>query len=109
MSFEIIATPHFKREIKKLSKKYKSLKVDFSRLVDQLKSNPSQGTPLGNDCFKIRMAITSKGKGKSAGARIITHFYFDGNKLFLLSIFDKSIQETITKSELRALLENIKK
>ena len=108
MSFEIIATPRFQKEIKKLSKKHKSLKSDFAELIAKLRINPTHGTPLGNDCFKIRLAISSKGKGKSGGARVITHFYFDGKQLFLLSIFDKSQQESLTKKELLSLLNKIK-
>ena len=62
MSYEIIAIPNFKREIKKLAKKYPSFKLE------SLQVEPAQGIPLGNNCYKIRMAITSKGKGKSGGS-----------------------------------------
>ncbi len=60
MSFDIIAVPHFRKELKKLSKKHPSLKSDFKKLIDSLKTDPEQGTPLGKNCFKIRMAISSK-------------------------------------------------
>jgi len=40
--------------------------------VDSLEENPIQGEALGKDCYKIRMAITSKGRGKSGGSRVIT-------------------------------------
>ena len=72
MSYEVIAIPHFKRGIKKLAKKYPSLKVEFEQLVETLQINPEQGTPLGNHCFKIRLAVASKGKKESGGARVIT-------------------------------------
>jgi hypothetical protein len=62
MSNEIIAIPHFKKEIKKLSKKYPSLKDDFAELVALLQLEPIMGTALGNNCYKIRLAISSKGK-----------------------------------------------
>ena len=58
MSYEIIATSGFKKEIKKNSKKHSSLKKDFSELVDQLTLNPTRGTPIGHDCFKIRRAFS---------------------------------------------------
>jgi hypothetical protein len=41
----------------------------------QLEAQPKSGTPIGNDCYKIRMTISSKGKGKSGGARVITHVH----------------------------------
>ncbi len=68
MPFKIeAATPEFLIEAKKLSKKYSSLKNDITELAAQLAINPAQGTPLGKNAYKIRLAITSKGKGKSGG------------------------------------------
>ena len=75
MSYSIIATPGFKQEIKKLSKKYVSLKKEYLALVTSLEKQPVQGTPIGHHCYKIRLSIASKGKGKSGGARVITNLY----------------------------------
>jgi mRNA-degrading endonuclease RelE of RelBE toxin-antitoxin system len=71
MSFDIYTTGFFEKELKRLAKKYPSLKTDFKSLVKSLKENPQHGQPLGKDCYKIRMSISSKGKGKSGGSRII--------------------------------------
>lgn len=73
MSYDITAIPNFKRELKKLAKKCPSLKDDFAELIANLQQVPQQRTALGNNCYKIRMAITSKGKGKSGGSRVITY------------------------------------
>ena len=81
MSYELIAIPNFKREIKKLAKKYPSLKNDFAQLLESLQEEPAQGTPLGNNCYKIRMAISSKGKGKSGGSRVITPESFPNDRI----------------------------
>ncbi|GAB2977171.1 hypothetical protein GCM10027049_10230 [Mucilaginibacter puniceus] len=104
MSYRVKFIPKFEKELKRLSKKYPSLKSDFSLLLNSLKENPSQGTSLGNECYKIRMAIASKGKGKSGGARVITCFKVVHSTVFLLTIFDKSEQENIADKELRELL-----
>ena len=72
MSYSIIAVPKFKKELKKLAKKYPSLKDEFATLIESLENEPKQGTSLGKNCYKIRLAIKSKGKGKSGGARVIT-------------------------------------
>jgi mRNA-degrading endonuclease RelE of RelBE toxin-antitoxin system len=69
MSYNVYTSDHFDKELKKLAKKYPSLKSDFKFMVDSLKDKPTQGQPLGKDCFKVRMAITSKNKGKSSGSR----------------------------------------
>jgi len=73
MNYNIEVTAYFSKQLKRLSKKYPSLKTEFSALVNSLRENPEQGTPIGKNCFKIRLAIASKNKGKSAGARIIAH------------------------------------
>ncbi|MCF8462196.1 MAG: type II toxin-antitoxin system RelE/ParE family toxin [Flavobacteriales bacterium] len=107
MSFELIATPSFRKDIKKLGKKYPSLKVDLGELFESLKSNPIQGTPLGNHCYKIRLAISSKGKGKSGGARVVTYLHITESTIYLLTVFDKSDQENIPNADLKRLLDQI--
>ncbi len=72
-----------------------------------LKENPKYGIYLGKDCYKIRLAITSKGKGKSSGARIITHYAIVEETLFLLSIYEKSEKESITDGELQEMINEI--
>lgn len=74
-------------------------------LVEQLKKNPEQGTPIGNNCYKIRFAIASKGKGKSGGARIITHLIVTDAIVYLLSIYNKAEKENLTDKELQELLK----
>ena len=88
-------------------KKYPSLKQELSELISSLKLNPEQGTPLGNNSFKIRLSISSKGKGKSGGARVITHLYIQNTTVILLTIFDKSEQSNITDNDIRLLLKQI--
>ena len=107
MSYRVKFIPKFEKELKRLAKKYPSVKSDFSVLLHTLKEEPKQGTPLGNDCYKIRMAISSKGKGKSSGARIITCFKITLDTIFLITIFDKSDQENISDKELSDLLKFI--
>ena len=108
MSFNIIPTPPFEKELKQLAKKYPSIKKDISALVDRLLQEPKTGTPLGNNCYKIRMAITSKGQGKSGGARIITFVQVIETTIFLLSIYDKADSENISEKELKERLKVLK-
>ncbi len=107
MNFEIVFTDNFLREIKKMSKKYKSIKSDFESFLDNLENNPFQGVPLGQDCYKVRKAITSKNKGKSGGARIITCVKITKEKVILLSIYDKKEQDSISDNEIDKLLKHI--
>ncbi len=104
MNFEVQSIEVFEKQVRKLSKKYASIKFDLIELVKELQENPNLGTPIGKNCFKIRLAITSKNKGKSGGARIITHFVVIEQIVYLLSIYDKSAKENLTEKELIELL-----
>lgn len=108
MSYSIIAVPKFKKELKKLVKKYPSLKDEFASLILSLETEPQQGTALGKNCYKIRLALKSKGKGKSAGTRVITNVVVLDSVVYLLSIYDKSDKESLTNKELTYLLDSIK-
>ncbi|MBD0401489.1 type II toxin-antitoxin system RelE/ParE family toxin [Flammeovirga sp. EKP202] len=105
MNYKIIATEPFGRKLKKLVKKHKSLKADLLKIIDELSENPTLGTPLGKECYKIRMAISSKGKGKSGGARLITYVRIINETVFLLDIYDKSEQATISEKDLKLLID----
>lgn len=107
MNYKIIATPKFRQEIKRLSKKFPSLKIEYEELIESLQQNPVQGTSLGNNCYKIRLSIASKGKGKSGGARAITYVFVAGTTVFLLHVYDKSEQSNITDKELKNLLKDL--
>ena len=72
MNYSIDTLPSFDKKVKKLAKKYKSLKSDLRELVKELMQNLTVGADLGNGVRKVRMAISDKGKGKSHGARVIT-------------------------------------
>ena len=105
MSYNVLSISPFDKQLKRLSKKYPSLKKEFSELIEALETNPEQGTALGNNCYKIRIAIASKGKGKSGGARVITNIVISENTVYLLSIYDKSEKQNLTDLELKELLK----
>lgn len=107
MSYSVKSIEVFERQAKKLIKKYPSLKLELLTLIKELKEDPTQGTSLGKNCYKIRLAIKSKGKGKSGGARIITNIVVSDSSVYLLSIYDKSDKENITDKELKELLDLI--
>lgn len=107
MSYNVLSIPPFDKQLKRLAKKYPSLISDFSNLLDSLEAKPEQGMAIGNGCYKTRMAIRSKGKGKSGGARVITHLHVAGNTVFLLSIYDKADRENISNAELKKLLKTV--
>ena len=106
MSYKIELTDNFKKEAKKLIKKYTSLRTEIVALGKELSENPTTGTALGNDVYKIRIAIASKNKGKSGGARIISFVKIIDETVFLLSIYSKGEKDTISDKEIEVLLES---
>lgn len=107
MSYNIIPTDNFSREVKKLAKKHQSIKNDLIALGKALIENPTKGTHLGNGIYKIRMAIASKGKGKSGGARVISYVITNDEDIYLLSINDKSEQASISDDEIKELIKQL--
>ena len=105
MSFKIDTTRRFKKELKELAKKYKKIKIDYSNLLDSLEQNPTLGTPLGNNCYKVRVANSSVPTGKSGGFRVITLLKVEKEKIILLTIYSKSEKENISDDELKAILK----
>lgn len=93
-----------KKNIKRLASKYPSLKSDFQNFLAELTENPTMGVSLGNNCYKVRLAISSKGKGKSGGARIITFVKISIETVVLISMYDKSQKSTITDKEIKERL-----
>ena len=107
MSYSVKTIEVFERQAKRLIKKYVSLKSALANLISDLKQNPVQGDAIGNSCYKIRVAIASKGKGKSGGARVIANIVVIEKVVYLLSIYDKSEKENLSDNELGELLRNI--
>jgi len=107
MSYNVKTLDVFEKQAKRLIKKYASLRNELFELVKELKENPEQGSSIGTSCYKIRLAIASKGKGKSGGARVIINIVIAESDVYLLTIYDKSEKENISSKELQQLLKEV--
>ena len=107
MRFSVIPSDKFKKEAKRLIKKFPSLKQEMADLSTTLAKEPETGTPLGNDTYKIRVAIKSKGKGKSGGARIITYVVTNNKEVYLLTIYDKSEFDTVDDKTIKNIIKTL--
>lgn len=105
MKYEIVLSDDFKRQSKKLLKKYPSLKQELFRLGEELKNNPTFGISLGENIYKIRLSIASKGKGKSGGARIISYVLVLDKVVLLLTIYSKGEKDSISDKEIKYLIK----
>ena len=105
---EIIATLPFLRSAKPLAKKYRSFNDDYKEFIKELTAYPKLGIDLGEGYRKVRMAIASKGKGKSGGGRVITLDMVERNgNLYLLYIYDKSDTDNIVLSVIKSLVSEM--
>jgi mRNA-degrading endonuclease RelE of RelBE toxin-antitoxin system len=107
MPYTVEVFDKFKKEAKRLRKKYPSLDADLESFVAELVENPIQGVLITPNIYKVRMAISSKNRGKSGGARIITYVRVVQEVVFLMTIYDKSEQEDLEEGELNEILENL--
>lgn len=106
MSYSIELSANFKKEAKRLTKKYPSLKTELAELFTELEENPTTGTPLGNDIYKIRLAIASKNKGKSGGARVLSFVKVTQTTVLLFSIYNKGEVDSLTDKEIKELIKD---
>lgn len=110
MSFEVKTTPVFEKSAKALSKRHRSFKKDLDELIDLLAESPFQGIELTPGLRKIRMSISSKGRGKSGGARVITYTVLTdvcSGKVYLLDVYDKADHSTVDVVLLRRLIADL--
>lgn len=110
MNYNPIFTPHFLRRIKELSKKYRSLRLDLEQFTNELLKDPTQGVELSPGIRKIRMAISSKGRGKSGGARVITFTLLvseNDSEIYFVDIYDKSEYSTVDISIIRKMIDDL--
>lgn len=107
MSYRVIPSERFKREARRLSKKYPSLAAELAELTDTLVDDPQHGTSLGFGLYKIRLAIRSKGKGKSGGGRVITYFVDEDDAVYLVTIYDKGETDNLSTNVLREYVREL--
>ena len=97
----------FRVAYKRLKKRHRSLQQDFERLLASLLQNPMQGVELDGGVRKVRLAITSKGRGKSGGARVIVRVRIVADELQLLYIYDKADYENVSDTFLRDVMKRM--
>ena len=109
MSYEIKTIPPFDKDVKRLYKRYRSLLDDIEQLIVDLQQNPLMGADLGHGVRNIRLAIKSKGGGKSGGARVIAYtdivVEVEEGTIYFLALYDKADQDTISDKEIKKLLK----
>lgn len=78
----------------------------MAELFEELEQNPTKGIPLGNDIYKVRLAIASKNKGKSGGARALSFVKVTETTVLLFSIYSKGEVDNLSDKEIKELIRN---
>ncbi|CAA6804816.1 MAG: RelE toxin of RelE / RelB toxin-antitoxin system [uncultured Campylobacterales bacterium] len=107
MSYEVLVVDEFKRNVKKLFKKYKFIKQDLLPLVSSLEKDAFIGTHLGSNIYKTRVKNSDLG-GKSGGYRVVYYTHLPKNRIYLLTVFSKTQKANINVKELQPILKKIK-
>ncbi len=108
MNYEVKAVDNFTKDVKKLFKKYRSIKSDILELIDRLEEDYTIGIDLGSNLYKIRVKNSDVG-GKSGGYRVIYYTRLTNGSIYLLTIYSKSQKESINVKSLKPLIDEIEK
>ncbi len=106
MNLTIKPLESFKKDVKKLFKRYKNISNDLKRLEIELSNNPQSGIKLSSNCYKIRISNSSIPTGKRGGFRVVYYYIDKKGMIYLLSIYSKSDMENIEDGKILEILRD---
>ena len=114
---QIALTPRFKKDLRELAKRYRSIRSDIQPLIEQLQASEIPGDRISGvkyQVFKVRLKNSNIQKGKSGGYRVIYYLKTDWG-IILATIYSKSdisdvsneiIEEAIAQYEQEIQIED---
>lgn len=103
--YQYLIFPHFKRQLKPLCKKYRRLKDDLIRTLENFKKSQSQS--LGKGLYKIRMKSQNIPRGKNKSFRLVILIIEVQKYIAPIAIYHKSDKQDISTKELNKHLATI--
>ena len=103
MTYNVYVVDEFKKDTKRLYKKYRSIKDDILGLIEKLEVDYKIGIHLGNNLYKIRVKNSDIG-GKSGGYRVVYYTKLPSNAIYLLTIYSKTKKENIDIEMLKPII-----
>lgn len=100
---EFIETPYFSRQLANLLSD-----DEYQQLQLALLEQPDRGDIIrgGGGVRKLRHALP--GRGKSGGVRVIYYWICNDHQIYMLDIYPKSKQDTLTDRQLAVLRDLVK-
>jgi mRNA-degrading endonuclease RelE of RelBE toxin-antitoxin system len=98
----------FKRQLKRLSRRYRRIRDDIQPIIDRLEAGETPGdriSGLGQILYKVRVRNTAAARGKSGGYRII-YYLQTTTDILLVTIYSKSEQSDIGADELLRIIRD---
>ncbi|TWJ14288.1 type II toxin-antitoxin system RelE/ParE family toxin [Geobacter argillaceus] len=102
-------TLEFKRNLRALAKKYRSIRSDIQPLVDQLLAGDFPGDQVPGvslTIFKVRLKNSNIQKGKRSGYRCI-YYLKTHHDIILVTVYSKSEQSDVSTVRLQAILQEM--
>lgn len=96
---KVYFTKHFKRQLKRLKKKYQHVSDDLLDNLDHF--NLASAISIGKSIYKLRVKSRDIGKGKSGGFRVYIYLYVRADSLVPLCMYAKSQTESLTENEVQ--------
>ncbi len=100
----------FRRDIKRLYKKYRHIQTDVQPLIQQLEQGETPGDQMqgvGYAVYKVRVQNSDVEKGKSGGYRVIYYVKTDALTM-LITMYSKSEMKDVSTDQIRQIIEELK-
>ena len=108
-SIQVILTKRFRQDLKKLAKRYRSIRKDIIPLINQIQQGETPGDRIAKNqysVFKVRLKNSNISKGKSAGYRAVYYLRTE-NTVVLVTIYSKSDQSDVSNTIIETIIQKL--
>ena len=102
----VVFTPEFKRNLRRLAKKYGHIRDHLEPIINQLARGETPGDRVkgvADPVYKTRAPNSDARKGKSGGYRIIYHLKAP-RQIVLITLYSKSDQADVSSAAIRRII-----
>jgi mRNA-degrading endonuclease RelE of RelBE toxin-antitoxin system len=100
-------TGAFKRQLKRLARKYRRIRADLEPIISQLQTGETPGDQIqggGYTVYKVRVRNTDTQRGTSGGYRVI-YYIVRPDDILLLTLYSKTEQDDVHVDAIVRIIE----